>query len=206
MNSPWAYENFIFKRQGITMKFIFFILLVTLNNYGHSDDSSHSDMHKKNQNREQHGSHSDDNAGDKTHDMHKKHSDALLVVEKTMVKTTPPGINNSAAYLTILNNSDAAITLIDVASDAARLVEMHEHIISNGAMKMQRMEPLTIEANSSVKFQPGGYHIMLIGVIEAINAGDKIDITLHFNNGTKKIINSIAKKQYETSENTHEHH
>ena len=163
------------------MKFILFILLMTLNNYS-------------------------DSAGHKTHDMHKEHSHARLVVENTMVKTTPPGINNSAAYLTILNNSDAAITLVDVASDAARLVEMHEHIISNGAMKMQRMEPLKIGANSSVKFQPGGYHIMLIGVTDTINIGDKINITLNFDDGTKKIITCIAKKQYEASENTHKHH
>ncbi len=184
------------------MKFIFFTILITLSNVGYSDDNSHNKMHEKNQEHKQHSSHDDDL---KNHSMHKLHNE-LIVIQNTMIKTTPPGINNSAAYLTILNNSDKDITLTDVASDAAQLVEMHEHIMSNGAMKMQRIEPLKIEANGSVKFQPGGYHIMFIGVTQNIKDGDKIDITLSFDDGTKKIISSIAKNKYEAGENTHKHH
>ena len=188
------------------MKFIFFTLLIILSNFGYSHDSSHNKMHEKNQEHDQHSSHNDDTVDHKNHSVQKEHHKELIVVQNTMIKTTPPGINNSAAYLTILNNSDSDITLINVASDAAQLVEMHEHIMSNGVMKMQRMEPLKIEANSSVKFQPGGYHIMFIGVTQDIKDGDKIDITLSFDDGTKKIISSIAKKKYEASENTHKHH
>ena len=184
------------------MKFIFFTILITLSNVGYSDDNSHNKMHEKNQEHKQHSSHDDDL---KNHSMHKLHNE-LIVIQNTMIKTTPPGINNSAAYLTILNNSDKDIILTDVASDAAQLVEMHEHIMSNGAMKMQRIEPLKIEANGSVKFQPGGYHIMFIGVTQNIKDGDKIDITLSFDDGTKKIISSIAKNKYEAGENTHKHH
>lgn len=199
-------HKIIFKPQGKIMKFIFFTILITLSNFGYSEDNAHNEMHKKNQEHEQHSSHNDDNADHKNHSMHEGHNNELIVVEDTMVKTTPPGITNSAAYLTISNNSDQDITLMDVASDAAQLVEMHEHVISNGAMKMQRMSPLKIEANSSVKFQPGGYHIMFIGVTQNIKEGDKINITLSFDDGTKKIINSTAKKKYQAGENSHKHH
>ncbi len=34
-----------------------------------------------------------------------KHSKELIVIQNSMIKTTPPGITNTAAYFTINNNS-----------------------------------------------------------------------------------------------------
>ena len=185
------------------MKFLCFITLITLSNFGYSYGSgSHSEVHKKEQ---KSSALSDDSGEHNSRNGHQHDAKASTVIKNAMIKTTPPGITNSAAYLTILNNSSEDITLIDVASDAAQLVEMHEHIIFNGTMKMQRMGPLKIEANSSVQFKPGGYHIMFINVAQEIKDGDTIDVTLTFDDGSNKTITTAAKKQYAVESNTHQH-
>jgi copper(I)-binding protein len=170
------------------MKFIFFTLAITLSSLSFSSEKSTHETHENNQ-----------------HGQHNKNQE-LIFIQNPMIKTTPPGITNSAAYFTINNNSEKDITLIGVASDAAQRVEMHEHIISNGNMKMQRMEPLKIAAKSSASFQPGGYHVMFIGVTQAIKSGDKIVITLTFDDGTSKTITSVAKQKYKGDAATHKHH
>jgi copper(I)-binding protein len=191
------------------MKFIYFTIALTFCSFGYSHDDH--DMHTQNKEHKQHNSHDDhgdhgDHGDHEKDNMHQKHSKDLIVIQNPTIKTTPPGITNSAAYFIIKNNGEKDITLIDVASDAAQIVAMHQHVMSNGAMKMQVMESLTIPAKGSASFQPGGNHIMFIGVTNNIKSGDVIDITLSFDNGTKKTISSTAKKQYKAKNKSHQHH
>jgi hypothetical protein len=188
---------------GTIMKFILFTIVITLSSFGFSNEQVINESHASNKEHDQHNGHGDAHKGASIQqNIHPE----LIVIDNPMIKTTPPGISNSAAYFTIINNSEKDITLIDVASDAAQFVEMHEHVVSNGKMKMQKMEPLKIAAKGSASFQPGGYHIMFIGVTQAIKNGDEIDITLRFDDGTKKIITSVAKKKYESEAALHKHH
>lgn len=184
------------------MKFIFFTIAIALSSFSYSNEHGDHEAHNKNKEHEQHNSHGEHEKDS----MHKNHSKELIVIQNPTIKTTPPGITNSAAYFTISNNGEKDITLIDVTSDAAQRVEMHEHVVSNGAMKMQKMGPLTIPAKGSASFQPGGSHIMFIGVTNNIKSGDKIDITLSFDDGTTKTISSTAKKQYKAKKEPHKHH
>lgn len=187
------------------MKYIYFIITIAFCSFGHSTENNDRETHKKNKEHEQHNTH-EDHSAHKTEKMHQKHSKELIIFQNPTIKTTPPGITNSAAYFTIINNGEKDITLIDVASDAAQRVEMHEHVVSNGAMKMQKMGPLTIPAKGSVSFQPGGSHIMFIGVTNNIKSGDKIDITFSFDDGTNKTISTTAKKQYMSDKKPKKHH
>jgi copper(I)-binding protein len=42
---------------------------------------------------------------------------------------------------------------------------------------------VTIPANGSVTFEPGGYHIMLTGLAAPLKDGQKFDLNLGFLNG-----------------------
>ncbi len=182
------------------MKHLFLItaLLVSSTSFGHQHGSH--DSHKE---KSSHEKHTKDNTH-KTHSAHNK-GDAISI-HHPIIKTTPPGITNSAAYFTIVNNGEKDITLVNVASDSAKLVEMHEHIKHNGTFRMQKMEPLTIPAKGKANFEPGGNHIMFIGVTKPIENGDKIDITLSFDDGSQKTITTVAKKQHTGVKKAHKHH
>lgn len=134
---------------------------------------------------------------------HGKHGPTeTLMVDNPTVKTTPPGIENSAAYFHIKNNSDKDITLVDAKSDVAKIVEIHEHAMVDGAMKMQKVKFINIPAKSSVHFKSSGYHVMFIGLNKTIKADDKVDVTLIFDDGTSKKISATA---VESKKHNHKH-
>jgi copper(I)-binding protein len=87
---------------------------------------------------------------------------------------------NGAIYFVI--RSSAADELVGVSSDVADAVEMHESKMSGDLMEMRQLESVPLGAGDQVTFEPGGLHIMLIGLKQDLKAGDEFEITLHFKN------------------------
>lgn len=104
-------------------------------------------------------------------------------VEATNVwaRATPPGAKNGAVYLTLTNDTAKADRLIDAASDVAERVEIHTHLMENGVMRMRRVEGgVDVEPGTPVVFQPGGLHIMLIGLRKPLVPGDTFELVLTY--------------------------
>ena len=89
-------------------------------------------------------------------------SDAPLVATDVKINAPLPGMNMSAGYLTLHNNTSAAITITHVSSPQFGSVEMHETIIRAGISRMVDRGEVTIPADESVSFEPGGRHLMLM--------------------------------------------
>ena len=117
-----------------------------------------------------------------------------LLVSDQHVRATPPHSKNSAAFLTITNKTDQAIKLISASSDIADRVELHNHIKEDGMMKMRQVEEITINANSHVSLQPGGYHVMFLGLKNDLTVGQIVKITLYFDNGDEVKFNAPVQK------------
>ena len=86
---------------------------------------------------------------------------------------------NGAVYLTI-KASDAPDRLIGADSPVAEKIEMHESIDDQGVIKMREVGSLPMAAGQSVTLAPGGHHIMLMRLKQALNEGDRIPLTLKF--------------------------
>jgi len=87
------------------------------------------------------------------------------------------------AYFTIKNNSSADDKLVGVMSSVSARVEMHEHTMKDGVMKMSQVMSIDVPAGGEVELKPGGYHIMLFETKSKYGPGDKIDLTLKFESG-----------------------
>ena len=87
---------------------------------------------------------------------------------------------NGAVYFVI--RSSAAEELVGISSDVAEAVEMHESKMSGDVMEMRQLQSVPLGAGEEVLFEPGGLHVMLVNLRQDLNAGDEIDITLHFKN------------------------
>lgn len=89
----------------------------------------------------------------------------------------------SAAYFLITNFEAEPDTLIGVQSDVAQLVEIHESYQMEGDMMGMREVPvLELPAESTVRLQQGGLHVMLIQLTRTLTDGDSFDLTLNFAN------------------------
>lgn len=96
------------------------------------------------------------------------------------IRATPPGVETAAAYVTI--SSSRADRLGDASSDSARDVQIHEVTNDDGIMRMRRVESVNLDANATVRLEPGGMHLMMFGIDKAFVPGDEVVITLVFDN------------------------
>lgn len=88
----------------------------------------------------------------------------------------------SAAYLRIANESDTDDALTGVQSPEAEAVELHQTKMTPvGVMQMRKVEGgLAIPAGGTLVLEPGGTHLMLLGVKDALSEGDALVLTLDF--------------------------
>lgn len=94
---------------------------------------------------------------------------------------------NSAAFMGLKNNgADAAV--VNAQSPVAKIVELHTHINDKGVMRMRKIPQIKLPAQQSVTLQPGGLHIMLLGLNRDLKPGEEIDVTLDFSDGSSKSI------------------
>lgn len=89
---------------------------------------------------------------------------------------------NGAIYFVIENHSLETQEMIGVESDVAEAVEMHESKMSGDVMEMHQLESVSLEPGAEVTFEPGGLHIMLVGLKQDLKIGDEIQVTLNFSN------------------------
>jgi copper(I)-binding protein len=89
--------------------------------------------------------------------------------------------NPGAAYFTLTNGSDKAVTLAGVSIDAAESAEMHE--TKDG--KMGSVEQVNLAPGATAKFAPGGKHVMVFNVKPETAAGNAVEMTLTFSDGDK---------------------
>lgn len=88
--------------------------------------------------------------------------------------------SRTAAYMTIRNNSGRVEQLIGASTPQADTVEIHwSWIDEKGIMRMRPAQTLEIQPEQELKFEPGGYHLMLIGV-NPLQIGDTLQLALEF--------------------------
>jgi periplasmic copper chaperone A len=89
---------------------------------------------------------------------------------------------NGAIYFLLQNHSALGDELIGVSSNTARAVEIHESRMEGDVMQMRQVSSVPIRGKESIEFGPGGFHVMLIELKKELNAGDEIQVNLHFKN------------------------
>ena len=124
----------------------------------------------------------------------------IVTVTEGFIRETIPGTNISSAYMTISNHSDKAVILVAASGDFSPRIEIHEHSMADGMMRMRQLESITIDANSSVKLQPYGLHLMLFDLKKPLKHNEFVDIVLHFSSqpelSIKLPIHSIKQKNH----------
>ena len=110
---------------------------------------------------------------------------SLITVKDGYIKASIPGSNITAAYMTLTNNDDQSISLQKVTSDISERIEMHEHSMADGMMRMREVKNITLDAKSQVVLQPSGLHLMIFSIKHPVSESDHVKLTLHFTNNTE---------------------
>ncbi|THF52131.1 DUF1775 domain-containing protein [Allorhizobium terrae] len=109
-----------------------------------------------------------------------------LKLSAGFLKAMLPGQPVGGGYVTIENTGAADDKLLSVSSTDAEKVELHEMSMTNNVMKMRKVDGgLDVKAGGRLEMQPGGYHLMFMGVKKPFAAGDKVPVTLVFEKAGK---------------------
>jgi copper(I)-binding protein len=103
-----------------------------------------------------------------------------LSIEQPWAAPTPSGVDVSAGYLVIRNQTASDDRLLSATSGRAERVEVHEMTMDGAVMQMRLVESPTIPAGQSLTLAPGGMHLMFYGVAEPFAEGQDIPVELAF--------------------------
>lgn len=92
----------------------------------------------------------------------------------------PIGDAPAAMYVSVSNPSGAPDTLLAVETPAAERAELHEQTRTGDVMRMRRLEALEVPARGTLAMAPGGRHVMLIGIEQALVPGETVPVQLTF--------------------------
>jgi periplasmic copper chaperone A len=95
-----------------------------------------------------------------------------------------PAPSPSGGYFTLKNTGTAPIVLTGASSSACGMLMMHQSMNMDGMSKMEDVANVPVAVGGTVKFAPGGYHLMCMDPTPAMKPGGTVTITLQFSDKT----------------------
>lgn len=99
-------------------------------------------------------------------------------IQQPFARATPAKVGG--AFMVLQNGGTAADRLLKVESPIAASVELHTHVKDGEAMRMRPVEAIALPAGGEARLEPGGHHIMLIGLKQPLKEGMHFPLTLTF--------------------------
>jgi copper(I)-binding protein len=127
-----------------------------------------------------------------------------LTVERAWARTTPAAATTGVVYLEITSPDDDTIVSAAVPADIAGSAELHETMAAgegghshggdtadsaadttapSGEMVMEPLDEVRLPADTTVVFEPGGLHIMLIDLAAPLELDEEFTLTLTLGSG-----------------------
>ncbi len=133
---------------------------------------------------------------------------ADVVISDPYARATFPMAQSGAVYLTIENTgqTERTVSAVSVTDKIAREAQIHTTDMRGDVMQMREVtEGITLAAGNTVTFEPGSYHIMLMGLKRGLSEGDTVPLTLTMANG-ETITANAAVKAIDKEASHHHHH
>ena len=104
---------------------------------------------------------------------------------RASIGTSRPG----AAYMTIGNTGDEAVSLTEIRTDIAMMPEIHRTSTNDqGVSSMTPAGEIEIGPGEAVALEPGGLHAMLMRLQRPMAEGDRFQLTLVFSDGGEVVV------------------
>ena len=111
------------------------------------------------------------------------------------------------AYVTLTNTGTQDDRLVGAAAEVSDKVELHTHIRDGDVMRMRQVDGIDLPAGKTVMLEPGGLHVMLIGLRGPLKLGESFPLTLNFEKAGKLTTTvSIQKSAAHRMMNHNKHH
>jgi copper(I)-binding protein len=97
-------------------------------------------------------------------------------IENAWARATVPGQKVAGGFMDL--TADADMVVVGGSSPVSTSLELHIMKMDGGVMEMRQLKEIALPKGQTVKLEPGGLHIMFIGIKKQIKPGDKVPVTL----------------------------
>lgn len=108
-----------------------------------------------------------------------------LTVSNARLVLPPVAGNPAAVYFDLKNEGTRAVAVRRADIADAKSASMHDMMEYNREMTMADMGPTTVKQGETLKFEPGGKHVMAFDLSPELKAGGKTEMTLTIAGGDK---------------------
>jgi copper(I)-binding protein len=99
----------------------------------------------------------------------------------------------AGGYFKLHNSGTVEAVLTGADSPACGMLMLHQSMDMGGMEKMEMVASVSVPANGTIEFKPGGYHLMCTAPKPSLKAGARVPVTLEFKDGTKTVADFIVK-------------
>lgn len=126
--------------------------------------------------------------------------DGEVTVENAWLREQADPAGMSAAYFSVCNGTMATVELTGAAVSVSGAAELHETTRDeNGVVSMAPLGRVALKPGERVLFEPGGKHVMLMGLTQPIASGDVASLTLQFDAPTTITVDAVVKSNVEAA-------
>lgn len=90
------------------------------------------------------------------------------------------GAGAGAAFLAVMNESGTDDRLVGASADVSRSTELHTHVRDGEVMRMRQVDAIDVPAGQTTMLEPGGLHVMFLGLKAPLKSGETFPLTLSF--------------------------
>ena len=110
------------------------------------------------------------------------------------------GAKSAAGYLIIKNHDEKELNLLQVSTTLGKAMLHQTTTTDDGVVRMEHLMRVNISAADELIMQPGGVHIMIIGISRPLIVGEKIPATLKFNDDIEMDIEFTVQERKKKSD------
>lgn len=130
---------------------------------------------------------------------------AQVRLEDAWVRALPPIKKVTAAYLSVVNDSDQALAIVGGSAPDAGRVEIHRTVEVDGMMRMEQVEGLAVAPGERLELAPGGVHLMLLDLKYMPQPGDDFELCLTLASGEEICTVADTRKSADAAGRHHHH-
>jgi hypothetical protein len=104
-----------------------------------------------------------------------------------------PGKLPAGGYFTATNGTGREISIMGADSDACGMLMIHQSSNKGGMSGMDMVDKVSVPAGGTVRFAPGGYHLMCENPTAKMKLGAKVGVLLKLSDGSSIAAGFVVK-------------